>query len=161
MYNESFCFEVEKIENYELAKADNFKGWMLHHRLETHTSDGQLRKCVIRASELKALDMYYHRPASELIFLTRVEHAYLHGICDSEKVRMLIQNRIGTHNSASHIEAICNSNTKKFSKKVRCVETNEVFASVKDACEKYKNTHISAAALGKRKTAANLHWEYV
>ena len=26
--------DLSKIENYELAKADNFKGWHIHHRLE-------------------------------------------------------------------------------------------------------------------------------
>ena len=33
----------EQIENYELAKADDFKGWHCHHRLETHTADGKKR----------------------------------------------------------------------------------------------------------------------
>ena len=26
--------DLSKIENYELAKADNFKDWHIHHRLE-------------------------------------------------------------------------------------------------------------------------------
>ena len=155
------CLEKEKIENYQLAKADNFKGWVIHHRLETHNSDGERRLVIISKAELIALDMYYNRPASELIYLTRSEHAYLHGVADSDKINKLIRSRIGTHNSVLHMEAICKSNSEKYSKKVRCIETNEIFASVKDAGKKYKNTHISAAALGKRKTAANLHWEYV
>lgn len=29
-----YCKEYQKIENYELTKADNFKGWHCHHRLE-------------------------------------------------------------------------------------------------------------------------------
>ena len=36
-----YCKDYENIENYELAKKDNFKGWVIHHRLETHTSDGE------------------------------------------------------------------------------------------------------------------------
>ena len=71
---EKYCTEPEKIENYEKAKKDNFKGWECHHRLETHTSDGERRLVDITMEELKALDMYYHRPASELIFLTTREH---------------------------------------------------------------------------------------
>ena len=32
-YNfEWYCKNPEKIENYEKAKADNFKGWCCHHR---------------------------------------------------------------------------------------------------------------------------------
>lgn len=74
----SYCSEVEKIENFELAKADNFKGWDCHHRLETHNSDGERRMVFISSKELKELDMYYNRPAEELIFLTRSEHQRLH-----------------------------------------------------------------------------------
>lgn len=76
----AYCIqeEIEQIENYELAKADNFDGWDIHHRLETHNSDGEKRLVNISVEELKALDMYYNRPASELIFLTRAEHTKLH-----------------------------------------------------------------------------------
>lgn len=70
--------EKELIENYEMAKADNFDGWDVHHRLETHTSDGELRLAPISMKELKALDMYYNRPATELILLTKSEHMKLH-----------------------------------------------------------------------------------
>ena len=69
-----YCKEPEKIENYEKAKKDNFKGWECHHRLETHTSDGKRRDVDIPHKELKALGMYYNRPATELIFLTTREH---------------------------------------------------------------------------------------
>lgn len=49
------CEDISKIENYELAKRDNFSGWVIHHRLETHTSDGERRKVDIGKEELKAL----------------------------------------------------------------------------------------------------------
>ena len=71
---ERYCKDYENIENYEKAKADNFKGWECHHRLETHTPDGERRLVDITHKELKALGMYYNRPASELIFLTSREH---------------------------------------------------------------------------------------
>ena len=73
-----YCKDYENIENYEKAKAENFKGWRCHHRLETHTSDGKRRAVDITASELKALGLYWNRPADELIFLTTSEHAILH-----------------------------------------------------------------------------------
>lgn len=72
------CEDISKIENYDLVKKDNFKGWNIHHRLETHTSDGERRLVDISRKELIALDMYYDRPADELIFLTRKEHTRLH-----------------------------------------------------------------------------------
>ena len=83
-----YCKEPEKIENYERAKKDNFKGWHCHHRLETHNSDGERRLVDISYQELKALGMYYNRPASELIFLTSREHnAYQKGKRHSEETK--------------------------------------------------------------------------
>ena len=77
-YVQNYCKDYTNIENYEKAKKDNFKGWQCHHRLETHNSDGERRLVNISTAELKALDMYWHRPASELIFLPTSEHRLLH-----------------------------------------------------------------------------------
>lgn len=66
--------EYELIENYELAKADNFKDWCIHHRLEL-TLNGEYAHST---EELKRMNMYYNRPYFELIFLTRKEHNKLH-----------------------------------------------------------------------------------
>ena len=73
-----YCKDYENIENYDKAKADNFKGWDCHHRLETHNSDGERRLVDITQKELMELDMYYNRPASELIFMKHSEHQFLH-----------------------------------------------------------------------------------
>ena len=75
---EAYCKNYQDIENYKKAKADNFKGWQCHHRLETHTSDGKRRDVDFTVDELLALGMYYNRPSSELIFLKHSEHASLH-----------------------------------------------------------------------------------
>ena len=103
-----FCKEPEKIENYEKAKADNFKGWDCHHRLETHNSDGERRLVDITRKELVALRMYYNRPASELIFLPTSEHISLHrkGKHRSEETKKKLseaqkgnKNMLGKHHS--------------------------------------------------------------
>lgn len=77
-YFKRYCKDYQNIENYEAAKKDNFKGWHCHHRLETHNSDGERRLVNISMGELIALDIYWHRPAEELIFLTTSEHNTLH-----------------------------------------------------------------------------------
>lgn len=69
-----YCYEYWKIENYELAKADNFEGWDCHHRLEL-TINGEFAHTH---ESLKRLNMYYHRPYFELIFLRQVDHNRLH-----------------------------------------------------------------------------------
>lgn len=71
--------EEEKVLHYAEAKADNFKNWVRHHRLETHTSEGFLRSVQLSKAELIALDMYYDRPAEELIWLKAGEHRIVHG----------------------------------------------------------------------------------
>lgn len=73
-----FCKNYQDIENYDKAKKDNFKGWDCHHRLETHTSDGERRLVDITVEELQALGMYFDRPPEELIFLPSSEHISLH-----------------------------------------------------------------------------------
>ena len=77
-YCNCLCRHPELIENYDKAIADTTQVWDCHHRLETHNSDGERRLVDLTAEELIALDMYYDRPASELIFLIRREHMTLH-----------------------------------------------------------------------------------
>lgn len=71
----SYSKDYEHIENYELAKADKFKGWHCHHRLELHP-DGSIR---FTRKSLIELGLYINRPANELIFLRADEHRKLHG----------------------------------------------------------------------------------
>lgn len=50
---------------------------------------------------------------------------------------------------------------KSLSKKVICIETNEVFESIKEAAKTINyNCHISDCCKGKRKTAGGYHWAY-
>lgn len=67
-----YCTNYEQIENYELAKADNFKGWECHHKLEIHED------YTNTVNDLKLMNLYYNRPPEELIFLTTEEHHRLH-----------------------------------------------------------------------------------
>lgn len=72
-----YCEEYENIENYELAKADNFHGWAVHHRDEIRLlPSGMIARRS--ADELKENGRYNNCPANELIFLTSQEHARLH-----------------------------------------------------------------------------------
>lgn len=70
-----FCKDdITKIENYDKAINDDRKIWHCHHRLEL-TLDGEFANTI---EDLKRLDMYYHRPYFELIFLEPSEHLQLH-----------------------------------------------------------------------------------
>ena len=67
-----YCSEdISLIENYyEAINSDEV--WDCHHRLEI-----ELNKTP---KELQKLNLYYNRPAKELIFLTHSEHSRLHRI---------------------------------------------------------------------------------
>ena len=70
---------IELIENYDLAKADNFKGWDIHHKLEIHDD------YINSKEELIMMNLYYNRPPEELIWLKRGEHQILHNISKRKK----------------------------------------------------------------------------
>lgn len=80
------CEPIENIENYELAKADNFKGWHCHHKLGVHSDYRNTR------DELIMMNLYYNRPACELIFLTKNQHTSIHKkdsrMSDEQKVKL-------------------------------------------------------------------------
>ena len=73
MYAKRCCNEnILLIENFEKAVNDSEK-YDCHHRLEIQ-EDGTL----ISRQKLIEMNLYYDRPASELIFLTHSDHAKLH-----------------------------------------------------------------------------------
>ena len=157
-----YCSGFQDIENYEKAISDKDL-WVLHHRLETHNSDGNPRKVSLSIKELKALGMYYSRPASELIFLKESEHKSLHfkgnkaakgcnignkydlGNVLSAKTRHQMGiSRLGNHNNGATF--------------IRCVETNEVFRTREWISKGFRNAYLVAS--GKRKTCNGKHFVY-
>ena len=133
---EYFCKNPENIENFEKAKADNFKGWHCHHR----------KGIDIPREELKALGMYYNRPASELIFLTLGEHRKLHKFSEETK-KKLSESRKGKHPS----EETKNKLSEAHKGKHPSEETRKkISEAMKNMSEEHKNK-ISEATKGR-------HW---
>lgn len=77
----SYCSEYTQIENYAEAVKSPLK-YDLHHRLEI--SENKSRKDLIDEN------LYYDRPATELIFLSHVEHSRLHNANMSEETKLKI-----------------------------------------------------------------------
>lgn len=68
-----FCKDdISKIENYNEALADNEITWDCHHKLEIHEDYNNSK------ADLIMMNLYYNRPACELIFLPRSEHRRIH-----------------------------------------------------------------------------------
>jgi len=86
----------------------------------------------------------------------------------SEETRKKISNALkgekhpnyGKRQSPDIIFKKSGANNSK-SKKVLCIETQEIFGSSREASKKYGTTHIHECCNGKRKTAAKLHWKYI
>lgn len=68
---------IELIENYELAKADNFIGWDIHHKDEIRVLPSGMIALRTR-EELIENGRYYNCPANELMFMKHSEHSSLH-----------------------------------------------------------------------------------
>ena len=165
--NKNYCYEpLCNIENYKVAVESN-KTWVIHHRLETHDSEGRRRLVDISATELIMLDMYYNRPASELIFLEMSEHLRLHKIGKkfSDGLRLRLSKlHIGKHISEEQKQKISKSNVGKHSKKVMCVETGTIYKSLDEAVLKIgfkSKSSISNCIHGYSKTAYGYHWKLV
>lgn len=75
-----YCGEdITLIENYEQAVKDTSQIWECHHRLEIQGDK------IYSSKDLKELGLYWHRPASELILLTKANHTSIHAKYRSEK----------------------------------------------------------------------------
>ena len=66
--------DISLIENYHEAIADQKRMWDIHHRKECDENG----RTLFTKKQLIEMNLYYHRPASELIFVTRSMHWKMH-----------------------------------------------------------------------------------
>lgn len=67
-----YCREpISAIKNYDKAINDTNNRYVVHH----------INEWTFTAAELIKMNMYYNRPASELIFVTYKEHKEIHKHC--------------------------------------------------------------------------------
>ena len=70
-----YCSEdISLIENYKQAISDQTKTWDIHHRRECDENGITL----FTGKQLIEMGLYFKRPASELVFVTRAMHCKLH-----------------------------------------------------------------------------------
>lgn len=104
-YAKQFCSEdISLIENYDLAVADVNITWHCHHKLELELHKSR--------HDLISVNLYYNRPASELIFLTPKDHHSLHHISKN------LSNETRKKMSISHIGHKTSLETRKKMSKV-------------------------------------------
>ena len=158
------CEDISKIENYESALSSN-EVWHCHHKLEIDMN--------LSRKELIENNLYYNRPASELIFLPMSEHIKLHntgernGMFDNHVGIGKPGNRLGKpHNeeskrkiSQTRIERECNKGKKHYLWHDICpvmlfIDRKINKMNFSSLCEKYK---LSAATLYRRLHLFNIN----
>lgn len=129
-----YCKEFTKVENYDKAIVDETQTWDAHHRLES---------CFTQKF-LKEMGLYYNVEPEALIFLTKEEHRKIDSKC--KRISEANKGR-PAHNK----------------RKVKCVETGEIFDSACDASRKtgIRQNCISMVCNGKLKTTGGFHWKFL
>ena len=70
-----YCVDdISLIENYHQAVWDPYEKWEIHHRRECDEEG----RTLFTGKQLIEMKLYYKRPASELIFVTRSMHWKMH-----------------------------------------------------------------------------------
>lgn len=152
-----YCREdLNLIENYYEAVRSE-EPYHCHHRYELN--DG----LVLSVNDLKNMGLYYKRPASELIFLKRIDHHHLHTIGSVHPL-------YGKHCSEETKEKIRKSTSNEKNHNAKTIlqinkETGEVMAEFKCimTAAKTVKTHknnISGCLCNRQKTAGGFSWVY-
>ena len=137
-YAKRYCRDdISMIENYDKALADATQTWICHHR-NAEPFTGFCTK------DLKKMNMYYNRPASELKFVTSKMHEDIHGSCKTA----------GKANKGKHLSADVKQKISE-SEKGKCI-TSEHKCKISCALSgKHKSeqhrSKLSKAILGR-------HW---
>lgn len=153
-----YCSEpLENIENYQNAVDDREHMWHCHHRLEVQ---GQFRNS---RELLKRCGMYWHRPASELIFLRHDVHIRLHH-------KGKIGRNKGSPRSLETRRKIADSNPQKKKVEMKRISDgfNKVFPSQHEAAKwlrengypKATQGYISSCCRGITRYSYGAHWSY-
>jgi len=163
-----FCESYKDIENYDVAVTDDSQTWICHHRLETEDSDGKPRIIALSTAELKALDMYYNRPPEELIFVTKSEHAKIHGKYSTWFIKKGADNYFAQHKfigSSNHMYG--KHHTEESRKKIsESLKQNETIAEgtftgkhhTKETKEKISNARKARGTGYKQLNRTKRHW---
>ena len=145
--------DISLIENYHQAIADKEKMWDIHHRRECDDEG----RTLFTQKQLKKMNLYYKRPASELMFVTRSMHWKIHREMREQqwKKRCSIGGKIGGKISGkkNSISILQFSKDGKFIKE---------WPSITEAQHQLGIMHqnICDCCKGKRNQAGGFIWRY-
>ena len=139
--------DVSLIENYHTAIADKEKMWDIHHRRECDDEG----RTLFTKKQLIEMNLYYNRPADELIFVTRSTHWKIH-----REIREKCGKIVGKSPSKIKKQSIP---ILQFSKDGKFIKK---WPSGREAERQLGIWHsiIGACCKGKRKQAGGFIWRY-
>ena len=151
------CEGISLIENYHQAIADKEKMWEIHHRRECDDEG----RTLFTKKQLIEMNLYYKRPASELIFVTRSMHKKIHleqmqncGKIGGKKTGKILGKKYGAINGKKNSVAIL-----QFSKDGTFIKE---WPSAWEAQRQLgiAQQNICACCKGKLKSAGGFVWKY-
>lgn len=149
-YAKRYCSDdISLIENYHEAISDEKKMWEIHHRRECD-SEG---RTLFTKKQLKEMNLYFKRPASELVFVTRSMHWKLHReLC--EKRGKISGKKTGAINGKKRSLPIL-----QFSKDGTLIKE---WPSASEACRQLRISRPSICYClnGRYKSAGGYIWRY-
>lgn len=136
------CDDISLIENYDIAVSSKEK-YHCHHRLEIQ---GEL---IVSRKTLIENNMYYHRPANELIFLTEAEHKKLHSNNMSEEQRKYISESLTGHFVSEETKKKISNSNKGVSRNKGIVRSEETKRKISES-KTGKTLNLSEEELKRR-----------
>ena len=147
-----YCREdISLIENYNEAIADKEKKWEIHHRRECDENG----KTLFTHKQLIEMNLYFNRPANELIFVTRSMHWKLHKDIQYK-----------WHSNGGKIGGKSQARIEKQSKPILQFKKDGTFVkewpSTNEAGRQLKTSigNINSCLQGYRKSAGGYVWNY-
>lgn len=140
----------------------------MHPRLGKHLSEEHKRK-ISEAHKGKQISDEHKRKISEANKGKKLTEKQLEAICkphseETKKKRSeALKGRIFDDEWKYKLKQAKKGGRNPRAKAVRCIETQEIFECIAYAAKKYNIApqQIMKVCTGERKTAAQLHWEYV
>ena len=149
-----YCSEdISLIENYHQAITDKERMWDVHHRRECDENG----RTLLTQKQLIEMNLYFKRPAKELIFVTRSMHWKMHSEMRSKGGKIggkILGKKTGAINGKKRSIPIL-----QFSKDGALIKE---WHSLADAHRKLGIAHqnICACCQGKLKSAGGFRWRY-
>lgn len=134
------CSNFTEVENHDKAFADNYEGWVLHHKLGVG----------VPREELIGLNLYYDRPPQELIFVTEKEHRGIHnkGLKHKDSWRRKISKVWkGKKKSEEQKERMRQAALRRWKNKEERARQSE---RIKAVCTPERNDKVRLGKLGKK-----------